>query len=77
MHFHDLRHTHVTWLIEDRVPRILRLERMGHKRKDIDDDYSHVTDPMVERMLESLQRRWERHGDWAWRHGPVDEPDAA
>jgi hypothetical protein len=33
MHFHDLRHTHETWLIEDGVPHVLRLERLGHKRK--------------------------------------------
>jgi integrase len=43
MHFHDLRHTHETWLIEERVPRIMRLVRLGHKRKDVDDIYSHVT----------------------------------
>ncbi len=34
--FDDLRHTHETWLIEDQVPRVLRLQRLGHKRKDID-----------------------------------------
>ncbi len=48
MHFHDLRHTHETWLIEDHVPRIMRLVRLGHKRKDVDDLYSHITDQMVE-----------------------------
>ena len=29
LHFHDLRHTHETWLVEDRVPRIVRLARLG------------------------------------------------
>lgn len=27
MHFHDLRHTHKTWLIEDDAPRVLQLEQ--------------------------------------------------
>ncbi|HVV19252.1 MAG TPA: hypothetical protein VHF06_07425, partial [Pseudonocardiaceae bacterium] len=53
-HFHDLRHTRETWLIEDRVPRIMRLVRLGHKRKDVDDIYSHVTDRMVVHTLSAL-----------------------
>ena len=56
MHFHDLRHTHETWLVEDQVPRLLRLQRLGHKRKDIDDFY--VTPAMRETMLTALQQRW-------------------
>jgi integrase len=43
MHFHDLRHTHKTWLSEDDVPRVLQFHRMGHKPKDTSDIYSHVT----------------------------------
>jgi integrase len=66
MHFHDLRHTHKTWLIEDHVPRVLQLQRMGHKRKDVDDGYSHVTPVMIEAMLAALQQRWEQYGTWAW-----------
>jgi integrase len=66
MHFHDLRHTHETWLIEDGVPRILRLVRLGHKRKDIDDRYSHVTDAIVEQALTGLQTRWELDSTWSW-----------
>ncbi|MEU0469157.1 tyrosine-type recombinase/integrase [Amycolatopsis sp. NPDC006131] len=77
MHFHDLRHTHETWLIEDGVPRILRLVRLGHKRKDTDDLYSHVTDVMVESMLAALQRRWELDGGWTWDEHAGQEADAA
>lgn len=62
MHFHDLRHTQETWLVEDQVPRVLRLQRLGHKRKDIDDLYSHVTPAMRERMLAALQERWDLSG---------------
>lgn len=56
MHFYDLRHTHETWLIEDHVPRIMRPLRLGHKRKDVDDIYSHVTDQMIKETLQALQR---------------------
>jgi integrase len=66
MHFHDLRHTHETWLIEGHAPRIMRLVRLGHKRKDVDDLYSHVTDQMIEETLDTLQRRWEQDGGWTW-----------
>jgi hypothetical protein len=66
LHFHDLRHTHETWLIEEHVPRIMRLVRLGHKRRDVDDIYSHVTDQMIEETLAALQRRWEQDGGWRW-----------
>ncbi|WP_424923832.1 tyrosine-type recombinase/integrase [Amycolatopsis granulosa] len=65
IHFHDLRHTHETWLIEDGVPRILRLVRLGHKRKDTDDLYSHVTDVMVESMLAACSDAGSRTVDGA------------
>jgi integrase len=77
LHFHDLRHTHETWLIEDRVPRIVRLVRLGHKRHDVDDIYSHVTDQMVEDTLAALQKRWEQDGGWAWQENPAVGPKAA
>jgi integrase len=77
MHFHDLRHTHETWLIEDHVPRIMRLVRLGHKRKDVDDLYSHTTDQMIEETLQALQQRWEQDGGWTWQETPAVEPEAA
>ncbi|MFD4636992.1 tyrosine-type recombinase/integrase [Lentzea sp. NPDC058436] len=73
MHFHDLRHTHETWLIEEGVPHVLRLERLGHKRKEVHDRYSHVTDAMISRMLEQLQHRWEEDGGWSWTIEGLDE----
>ena len=45
---------------------MLRLERLGHKRKDVDDGYSHVTEAMIGRMLAQLQLRWELDGGWSW-----------
>ncbi|MFF0146009.1 site-specific recombinase XerD [Amycolatopsis sulphurea] len=77
MHFHDLRHTHETWLIEDGVPRILRLVRFGHKRKDVDDLYSHITQHMIETMLHALHQRWEHDGGWTWHENPAIAPEAA
>jgi hypothetical protein len=74
---HDLRRTHETWPVEDHVLRIMRLERLGHKRKDIDDLYSHVTDPMIEETLTALQRRWEHDGGWSWSSAADSEQEAA
>lgn len=33
MHFHDLRHTHMTWLLEDEVTHVLQLRRLGHSAR--------------------------------------------
>jgi integrase len=70
LHFHDLRHAHETWLIEHRVPRILRLVRLGHKRRDIDDVYSHITPSMIHDTLTALQQRWAQDGGWTWQPHP-------
>lgn len=77
LHFHDLRHTHETWLIEHRVPRIMRLVRLGHKRKDVDDLYSHTTQQMIEDTLKALQQRWEQDGGWTWQETPTTGRKAA
>ncbi len=60
LHFHDLRHTHKTWLIEDGVPEVLQHKRLGHRMPGIRGTYSHVTHIMVDAMLDGLQRRWEQ-----------------
>ena len=77
LHFHDLRHSHETWLVEDHVPRVLRLQRLGHKRKDIDDFYAHVTPAMREKMLTALQQRWEHSGGQGVAQILEPGPDAA
>ncbi|MFD0207031.1 MULTISPECIES: tyrosine-type recombinase/integrase [Saccharothrix] len=62
MHFHDLRHTHKTWMIEDGVPEVLQHKRIGHKFRGVMGVYSHVTRPMIDAMLAGLQARWEQYG---------------
>jgi integrase len=59
MHFHDLRHTHKTWLIEDGIPEIAQARRLGHRLGGVRGIYSHVTPAMQQRLVEALQRRWE------------------
>jgi integrase len=59
MHFHDLRHTHKTWLIEDGIPEIAQARRLGHRLGGVRGIYSHVTPAMRQRLVEALQRRWE------------------
>ena len=60
LHFHDLRHTHKTWLIEDGVPEIVQCKRLGHRLPGVRGTYSHVTQVMVGQLLDGLERRWER-----------------
>lgn len=71
LRFHDLRHTHKTWLVEDDVPPVARDERLGHHRPGarggidtaergaMDHVYVHATPAMRARLLAGLQRRWE------------------
>jgi integrase len=64
MHFHDLRHTHKTWLIEDDIPEIVQAKRLGHRLPGIRlpgirGVYSHVTPAMQHRIVQALQTRWD------------------
>jgi hypothetical protein len=63
---HGLRHSHQTWMAEDRIADVLRDERMGHIVEDearmasaMRDHYTHVSQTMRGELEESLQRRWE------------------
>jgi len=58
MHFHDLRHTHKTWLIEDDIPEIAQAKGLGHQLPGIRGVYSHVTPAMQQRITDTLQTRW-------------------
>ncbi len=57
LHFHDLRHTHKTWLIEDGVPEIAQCKRLGHRLPGVRGTYSHVTQVMVDQLLHTLPSR--------------------
>jgi integrase len=59
MHFHDLRHTHKTWLIEDGIPEIAQARRLGHRLAGVRGIYSHVTEAMQQQLVDALQRRWD------------------
>jgi integrase len=61
MHFHDLRHTHKTWLIEDDIPEIAQATRLGHHIPGVRGIYSHVTPAMHQRTIGALEQRWQTH----------------
>jgi len=54
------RHTHDTWMKEDRVDRALRFATMGWVPKDIEGTYEHVTPEMRRHRLDCLTERWRR-----------------
>lgn len=58
LRFHDLRHTHETWLSEEHVEKIARDRRLGHKTQGIEGVYNHVTPTMRRHILDSLEGRW-------------------
>jgi len=59
MHFHDLRHTHKTWMIEDSVPEVAQAKRLGHRLPGVRGIYSHVSPTVEQRLIDGLQKRWE------------------
>ena len=55
---HGLRHGHQTAMRRDRVPRVLRRERLGHgPSDDIADRYTHINDEMITEMLAGQNHR--------------------
>jgi len=57
---HGLRHGHQTAMRRDRVPRVLRRDRLGHGRSsDIADHYTHIDDEMTEDLLARQTERWQ------------------
>lgn len=55
---HLLRHTHRTWMTEDRIPEILAHERLGHEMGGIAARYTHVTESMRAELCDALTERW-------------------
>ncbi len=60
MHFHDLRHSHKTWMIEDEIPEVAQAKRLGHRLGGVRGIYSHVSAAMEQRIVDALQERWKR-----------------
>jgi integrase len=56
--FHEGRHTHSTWLIEDGIPEVARRARLGQKMKGMARIYDHVTPVMRRQILDVLEARW-------------------
>lgn len=55
---HGLRHSHKTWLDDDRVVDKLKDERMGHIDTRIQAHYSHVSEDARNHLLKCLTNRW-------------------
>ena len=54
--FHDLRHTHATWLLEQNVDIKTISERLGHKSIRITlDTYAHVVPKLQQGAVDALQ----------------------
>lgn len=58
LRFHDLRHTHETWLMEDHMEKVARDARLGHVTRGMEGVYGHVTDVMERQVLDVLEARW-------------------
>jgi hypothetical protein len=76
---HGFRHSHKTWMIEDRIPEILAETRLGHEVPGMRGLYSHVSDQMRQELKDKLQARAllprpdaERTPDLFWRPGWED-----
>jgi hypothetical protein len=56
---HGFRHSHKTWMIEDKIPEILAETRLGHDVPGMRGLYSYVSDQMRQELKDKLQARWE------------------
>jgi integrase len=65
MHFHDLRHTK-NLADRRRRPSRASTRTQGHRPIGTSDRHSHVTRPMIDHVLDALQKRWDNDGTWEW-----------
>jgi integrase len=57
--FHELRHSHKTWLIAAGIPEIAQARRLGHRLdKRVAEVYSHVADEIEARIQAALKQAW-------------------
>jgi integrase-like protein len=68
--FHELRHSHKTWLITAGIPEIAQARRLGHRLdKPTVEVYSHVSDEVEARIQAALKQAW-----LDARHSVADQP---
>jgi integrase len=56
--FHEGRHTHSTWLVQDGIPEVARRPQLGHKMPGIAKIYEHGTPEMERQISDALEARW-------------------
>ncbi|HEX5404773.1 MAG TPA: tyrosine-type recombinase/integrase, partial [Pseudonocardiaceae bacterium] len=57
--FHQLRHSHKTWLIAAGIPEIAQARRLGHRLDQrVIETYSHVADDVEIRIQTALKHAW-------------------
>jgi hypothetical protein len=56
--FHEGRHSHSTWLVEDGIPEVARRARLGQKMRGMARVYDHVTPAMEQEISDALEVRW-------------------
>lgn len=57
--FHELRHSHKTWLIAAGIPEIAQARRLGHRLdRRVVEVYSHVADEVEARIQAALKQAW-------------------
>lgn len=57
--FHELRHSHKTWLITAGIPEIAQARRLGHRLdKRVVEVYSHIADEVETRIQTALKQAW-------------------
>jgi Phage integrase family len=57
--FHELRHSHKTWLIAAGIPKIAQARRLGHRLdRRVVEVYSHVADEVETPIQKALKQAW-------------------
>jgi integrase len=72
-HFHDLRRSHKTWLVEDGVPEIAQSKRLGHRVAGVPGIYSHVSAAVEQRLVDALKTRWKQHAPRRQHDNPTNQ----
>jgi integrase len=55
---HGLRHSHKSWMHQERVHEVLSEERLGHELPGIVGTYTHSTPAMRRHLAEAMERAW-------------------